>query len=394
MDRPLKLMHLVGTATGGEWFLRQVSELHDRGHEVLAVVPDSGSVHTGLERAGIPTRIVRFKGSRIGDLPRIAAAQVSLIGLVRSFRPDIVHAHLFKAILMGRIAARLGGSQLVSQWPGDVHFDAPLLHSLDRVTLRLDTATLASNEALAARYRALGARHVAVAYYGLPVASWDPDLPGRQAEADRTRSDLHIGPGTAIVTMVAHMYPTRIEAFQQIGVKGHEVFIDAAARLLRVGRRACFLIVGDELAGTGEYRRALEARAERLGLSGGIRFLGHRDDIDRLMVASDVVVVPSIRESASYAAIQALLLRRPVVASRVGGLPDTVQNGETGFLVAPGDAVDLAAAIECLLDSPSLRNRMGRLGRERALTRFDIATTVDQVEAVYHRIVWGIERDA
>jgi glycosyltransferase involved in cell wall biosynthesis len=96
-----------------------------------------------------------------------------------------------------------------------------------------------------------------------------------------------------------------------------------------------------------------------------------------------------MRESASYAAMQALLLRRPVVASRTGGLPDTVQHDETGLLVPPGEPAAFAAAIDRLLDAPQDRARMGRLGRERVLEHFDIGRTVDQVEAIYRLVLGG-----
>lgn len=381
-----RVLQIAGTASGGAWFVRQVVELQRRGHEVVAVVPDIGPLADELHAAGVPTRIVRFKGGRLVDLPRLIGAQVQLIRLVRSIRPAIVHAHLFKAILMGRVAGWLGGAPVVSQWPGDVHLDVPLLRRLDRLTMGLDAATLGSNRAIAERYRALGARRVHVAYYGLPVSEWDPDAPGLADAGPSVRAELGIGPEEMIVTLVAHLYPTRLEAFRRVGVKGHETLIAAARRLVSE-RSVRFLIVGDELTGDGSYRRSLEASVSRLGIDGAVTFLGHRDDVARIIAASDVITVPSMRESASYAAIQALLLRRPVVASRVGGLPDTVQDEETGLLVPPGDPESLAAAIGRLLDSPAERERMGRLGRERARLRFDLGATVDAVEAVYRAVL-------
>lgn len=386
-----RVLHIAGTATGGAWLVRQVVELRRRGHDIVVVVPGLGTLHEELVAAGIETRIVAFKGGRLSDIPRLIRAQAQLVRLVRATRPAVVHAHLFKAILMGRIAGWLGRAPVVSQWPGDVHLDVPLLRRLDRLTLRLDAATVGSNRAIAERYRAAGARAVHVAYYGLSVDEWDPDAPALADAGLSVRTELGIGPGTMIVTLVAHLYPTQLEAFSRVGVKGHETFI-AAARRLVPERSVRFLIVGDELVGNGSYRRSLEASVRRLQIDDAVTFLGHRDDVARILAASDVVAVPSMRESASYAAIQALLLRRPVVASRVGGLPDTVQDGETGLLVPPGDPSSLATAIGRLLDSPEDRERMGRLGRERTRQRFELGATVDVVEAIYRTVLHAKDR--
>jgi glycosyltransferase involved in cell wall biosynthesis len=383
----MRLLHIVGTPVGGEWFVRQAVELQRRGHELLAVVPDRGPLADALEDAGVTIRIVRFKGRRPVDMPRVAAAQVELVRLARSYRPTLIHAHLFKAIVMGRIAGWVGGVPYrVSQWPGDVHRDIPLLRWLDRLSMPLDSVTVGSCLAIADAYRADGAARVDVAYYGLETAEWDPARPDLRRAREEVLAELSLTGDSQIVTMVAHMYPTSIPAFQSVGVKGHESFIDAAIELSTTVPAARFLIVGDELSGDGSYRARLEARAARAGMADRILFLGHRADVARLMTASDVIAVPSLRESASYAAMEALLLNRPVVASRTGGLPDTVQHGETGLLVPPGDVPALSEAIGQLLGDAATRDRMGRLGRERVRERFDIKRTVDQVETIYRRL--------
>jgi glycosyltransferase involved in cell wall biosynthesis len=250
----------------------------------------------------------------------------------------------------------------------------------------LDSVTVGSCLAIAEAYRADGAARVDVAYYGLETAEWDPARPDLRHAREEVLAELSLASDSQIVTMVAHMYPTSIPAFQSVGVKGHEAFIDAAIELSTAAPSARFLIVGDELSGNGSYRARLEARAARGGMGDRIIFLGHRADVARLMTASDVIAVPSLRESASYAAMEALLLNRPVVASRTGGLPDTVQHGETGLLVPPSDPRALSEAIGQLLGDATTRDRMGRLGRERVRDRFDIKRTVDQLETIYRRL--------
>ena len=179
------------------------------------------------------------------------------------------------------------------------------------------------------------------------------------------------------------MYPSRLHGFGGIGIKGHEVLLRAAPQILRSTPGTQLFVVGDEMSGSGEYRRGLEASAIALGLAGHVHFIGHRTDITSVLAGLDVVVNPSMEESACYTMVEALLMERGVVASNVGGLPDTVQHGETGLLVPPGDPAALAAAVTELLADPGKRREMGRLGRARCLRQFDIAVTVAKLETLY-----------
>ncbi|MEV1146731.1 glycosyltransferase family 4 protein [Micromonospora sp. NPDC049799] len=370
---------MTTTPNGGSWFFDQVVGLAHRGHHVRAVVPGEGSLATRLRAADIPTEIVPLCGWRPRQLPRVAAAELRLVRLIRDFRPDVVHAHLLKANVACRIARLVGGRGLhINQVTGISHLHSPILRRIDLATLSRADVLIGSCTAFAERYRGFGARRVAVSHYGCDVHRLDPATPG-----DAFRGEFGLAPGTPTVGMVAHMYPTRIRAFQDIGVKGHEVLIDAVQGLLARVPAAHVFVVGDEFVGTGDYRRSLEERAARLGITDRLHFTGHRDDIQNVLAAMDVLVNPSLEESACYAMIEALLMEKGAVASNVGGLPDTVQHGETGLLVPPGDAPALANAIADLLTDPERRRQMGRLGRLRCLERFDIARTVADVEEVY-----------
>ena len=118
-------------------------------------------------------------------------------------------------------------------------------------------------------------------------------------------------------------------------------------------------------------------------------FTGHRPDIAAVLAGLDVVAVPSMEESACYAVVEALLMGKGVVASNVGGLPDTIRHGHTGLLVPPGDPAALAAAITDLVTDPARRHHMAQTGRTECLHRFDIDTTVAHIEALYHAGLQG-----
>lgn len=384
-SRRLRILQIVGTDTGGAWFFDQVSSLVDRGYDIVAVVPGNGPLTKRLKDHGIATTVIPFKGFGFQDLMRVGHAQLSLIKLVRRFKPDIIHSHLLKAIIMGRLAGTLGRTPIqISQIPGTVHLDIKWLRLIDRMTLPLDDLVIGSCKAIAARYSALGAKNVAVNYYGCHVHDIDPLTSG-----DRFRREFAIADGMAMIGMIAHMYPTNAVSYRDIGVKGHEVFIDAAGDLAQIMPNLEFFIVGDELIGNGSYRARLESQARGRGLGDRMHFTGHRDDIPNVIAAMDILVNPSLSESASYSMIEALLMQRGVIATNVGGLPDTIQHNETGLLVEPRDPVALRDAMVYLVNNPTERARMGTEGRVRVLERFDIEHTVDELERIYMNALLG-----
>jgi glycosyltransferase involved in cell wall biosynthesis len=228
-DRQLRILQVTATSIGGAWFLDQVTGLARLGHTVHAVVPGTGPLYDQLAAAGIPVEIVPFQGKRLEQVPRVTAAELRLLRLVRAFRPDVIHAHLLKAVLSCRLAA-VGYRQAlrVSQVPGAVHLHSPLLRWLDQATLSRDDVVIGSCQAIANQYRAMGARTVAVSYYGCDVRKIDPRTTG-----EAFRREFGLADGTPTVGMVAHMYPSRMRAFRGTGVKGHEVFLDAAPLILR-----------------------------------------------------------------------------------------------------------------------------------------------------------------
>jgi glycosyltransferase involved in cell wall biosynthesis len=137
------------------------------------------------------------------------------------------------------------------------------------------------------------------------------------------------------------------------------------------------------VAGEGPDREALAAQANALGVADRVDFLGHRTDVAQLLACSDVVVLPSLYEGLPLSVLEAMASERPVVATAVGGTDEAVVDGETGFLVPPGDPASLADALKKVLDDPELARRLARAGKHRAETLFSARHMVEQVTAVY-----------
>jgi N-acetyl-alpha-D-glucosaminyl L-malate synthase BshA len=141
------------------------------------------------------------------------------------------------------------------------------------------------------------------------------------------------------------------------------------------------------LVGDGPELGPAERRLRELGLRDRAELHGHRHDLPPLLCDSDVFLLPSQTESFGVAALEAMACGVPVVASEVGGLPEVVTNGETGYLCPVGDIERFAEHTLSLLDDPTRRHAMGQLAREHAVTRFGMAVALDRYEAMYQRLI-------
>ena len=127
----------------------------------------------------------------------------------------------------------------------------------------------------------------------------------------------------------------------------------------------------------------------RPGSNRQVRFLGYRRDIPDLLGIMDMVVMPSLRESFGIVALEAMAMKVPVVASRIGGLEEVVEHERTGLLVPPGDADALAEAIRTLAENPEMRINMGEAGRQRVAEKFSIESTIRRTEEIYLECLGG-----
>ena len=300
-----------------------------------------------------------------------------LVSLIRRTKPDIVHTHTAKAGTLGRLAALLCRVPvIVHTYHGHVlsgYFPAwktsaftAIERGLSRRTARLIAVSQQVRDDLLARGIGSEARF-SVMPLGLDLVRFlDRTPPGG------LRRELGVPDGVRLVGIVARLVP----------IKAHEVFLQAA-RLLVAGRRDCrFVIVGD-----GERRRSLEQQVDELGLRARTVFLGWRGDLDRILPDLDVVALTSRNEGLPVALIEAMAAGRPVVATRVGGVPDLVTDGTTGLLVPMDDAPALAGAVDRVLADPALAVDLGRAGRARVYPALSADRLVDDVDRLYQTLL-------
>jgi glycosyltransferase involved in cell wall biosynthesis len=206
-------------------------------------------------------------------------------------------------------------------------------------------------------------------YNGLLLDDFGRD---RENTRDKQRAALGIGSNTPLVTIVGNLRP----------VKGVDVFLRAARHVLDRYPQVHFLIVGE-----GPERGRLTALIHSLNIASSVHLLGKRSDVSRLLAASDIGALSSHSEGLSNAVIECMAAGLPVVCTDVGGNPELVQDGVSGYLVPPGDSVAFARALLRLLEHPDDIKRMGMYAQTRTRELFDIDTCVERTESFYQRAV-------
>jgi glycosyltransferase involved in cell wall biosynthesis len=172
--------------------------------------------------------------------------------------------------------------------------------------------------------------------------------------------------------------------------KGHIYLLRAIERIVSEGiKNIVCLVVGD-----GREREELKRFVIAKNLQDYVRFLGYRKDIPRLLEIMDFVVMPSIQESFPRVPLEAMAMKVPVIATTVGGLPESIENGKTGILVPSGDTDSLGKAIKYLIENPELRRKMGDAGRKRVKERFSIENNVRKTEELYLDVLKDFSKTA
>jgi len=338
-----------------------------------------------LRRVGEFLPQIEARGIPIHEFPvrhvyggRALVQQARFVRHLRRRGVNIVHTFGFYANLFGIVAARLAGTPLVIASIRDTGYHLTRRQQrVQRLACRLAHHVLVNADAVK-RWLVEGGydgRRISVIRNGLNAERF------AAAGGDATlRRELGVPDGAPLVTMVSRLNP----------LKGVDDFLVAVARVADRFEHARFLIIGDNGTSDGsDYRAELERRVVRLGLDGRVIFTGFRLDVPQLLAETAVSVHPSHSEGLPNAVLEAMAAGAPVVATRVGGSPELVADGVTGFLVPPQDPAALAKAIEELLAEPGRARRLGQAGRQRVIEEFSVQRMVRDTERLYASLLAG-----
>lgn len=362
--RVLYLSHAFAVGGAEEMVLNLVRHLPSSYQPAVACIHEAGPIGLEIERTGVP-----FKVLGLNPGVRRPFDVLRLRDFLYECQPDIVHTFLLTGSLYGRFAAMMARVPVVIGTEVNVYERKRPLHALAERWLMRDTdAVVASAESVRDFY----IRQVKADPSKVEVIYNAVDWAQLQATVgpDEFRASVDVPVGAPLLTIIARLTEQ----------KGHRILLDAMARPDLA--HAHLLVVGD-----GPLREALERQVSGLGLSGRVRFVGARRDLGNILGATDVFVMPSFWEGLPLAMVLAMGAGLPVVATRVAGIPEVVQDGVTGLLVPPGDSAELGAALSRVVNDDTTRVLLGQAARAFVRPRFGVDGYVRSVTALYDRLM-------
>lgn len=363
-----KILHVnhVSYLGGAEIALLNLLSSCDRKRFEPRVLAPEGALTQALEELGVPcVRISPLPGLNRYTLPRFLLRLPPLLAKIRREQPDLLYANTnFTSLYTGILGGLLGIPSL-----GHIR-DIEPLGRMGRSLIRRNSALIAISQAVE-RYlvqEQIPAERIHCVYDGVDL---------RQYQVKKT-SEITDEKSTATIGIVG-----------QIGSrKGHLFLLEALRDLVLYLPNLMLWIVGVEPKHSTEaYTEELRHSIENWKLQDHVKFLGFRSDIPEILARLDVLVLPSLQEPFGKIVIEAMAMGTAVVASKVGGVPEIVLDGESGLLVPPADPAALRQALKKLLSDQDLRVKMGAVGQQRVREHFSLQRNVAETQALYEKLL-------
>ncbi len=341
------------------------------GFECSVILFNEGRLAEELRKLPVSLTVISEQTfSPMGIAYRLAKA-------LRKIRPDVVHTHKYKDSFIGTLVARSLGIPYVVR----------IVHGLPEPFMGLRNAKMVAYTAadrlmtgwFVDRVVAVSSdiEKVLIGMYGSNRVSCihnGIDLEAVRVTTSREafRRKWQIPEDAVVIGTVGRLVP----------VKGHAILLDATRILQASIGNVALVLVGD-----GPLRKDLEANAKRLGLEKSVIFAGQQDQSYDFMNMMDVFVLPSLHEGIPMVVLEALALQRPVVATRVGGIPEVIEHGQTGFLAEPSDASSLARLLQRLVEDLPMAVSIGKAGRTRVEEKFTARTMAGKTAELYEQVL-------
>ena len=368
--------------------LHTCNKLNDKYGKVLIHGLSLESEMTDLEKKVVEEGIAKAKaqGVKVILLPSLVRsirpikdfkALLALVWLIFKEKPDIVHTHSSKGGILGRLAAKLCGvSNIVHTPHGHVfygHFGrvaSKVFLWVERIFAKFTDRLIALTNGEKNDYMEMSVcstEKLVTIHSGVDLQQF---LNANGNGLEKRRS-LGLEQHEAVIGFVGWLLP----------IKGPDYLLKAMDYVWPEQPETTLVMVGK-----GDLDVDLRAEALRKNVNGKVKFLGWREDINELMPVFDMLVLPSLNEGMGRVLVEAMAAGKPVVASRAGGIPDLVQDGQTGYLVPPADEKALADAILKLLNDSDEAKLMGQRGKELC-QRFSLQAMIEKLDDLYAGLI-------
>ena len=371
LRRMVPVLHLVNRFWIGGAERQFVERLrrHPEGFSaVVACLEASGPMLDQVRALGYEPEVFPLKGSMMRANTAVQIARIAQ--LIRRRGVKIVHSTDFNTNLLGLAAARLSGAKAIVSRVDLGHLRSGFgkwHREAEKLNARLADLVVANADAVrevCIREEGCKPDNVLVVRNGLDLARFDA------LAAQGLQKPLPVPDGVPVVAVIGNLWP----------VKGHRTLVEAVAQLPQSLHHVRFICAGE-----GPEQDFLQRRIAELGLGARIHLLGHRLDVPALLMRAQAACLCSSAEGLSNALMEAMASRLPIVATRVGGNPELVRDGENGYLVPYGDAAALAAKLTKLLEAPEQARAMGMRGRQRVERELSLSRMADGHGALYRR---------
>lgn len=372
MSRTTIVHFALDSDTSG--FFPQLGKLHDRDayRMIFATLrPIDPKLRAYMDSVGVETFSCNVTSRLMYPL-----AMLRLARFLRREHVHILHAHLFDPSVVGLVTAWFVRTpvRIVTRHYSDYH---TRIHKrwhvkLDQLCTALSHRVIAVSKHTAEHLIDVESAPAAKVRVVLNGIDFERVRNPRPETRDRIRREFLPNDGYLLV-IVARLHPE----------KGHTYLFHALPEVRKRMSRPVVLIV----AGKGPFDEPYRAEVRTLGVDEMVHFAGFRDDISDVIAAADLMVLPSVAEAFGLAVSEAIYLGTPVISTRVGGIPEIVDDGVDGVLVPPSDAAALADAIVSLLNDHERRARMAGAGRDKVVTNFKFEDMLRRYEAIYQELV-------
>jgi len=349
---------------GGEiWMLRTLQALQERGHRVWLCCRPDAEIGTRAIAQNIPVAFVKFSGDfNPGTILKLAR-------FMKRERIDVVLTNMDKELRLGGLAAKLAGVSAVISRRG---IDYPLKNhwryrfAYNVLATRVIANSLATKRALLRHAPWLAPDRIEVIYNGIDMQSF------AQPRTLNFRAEWNVQPHEPLLGFVGQLDER----------KGIRVLLNAFPRIRREVPSARLVLVG-----RGPLREMIENEVRNHGWHEAVLLPGFLDDIAAVMQAIDILLLPSFWEGFGIVLIEAMAAGKPAISTDISSMPEIIVDGQTGFVVPPGDAEALAERTIKLLQDSSLRKRYGQASRQRVVEQFTHDRMIDQLENLFAREV-------